>query len=175
MIEPLPIRAATPDDSIAYEHFMAGIFAENLDTLCPRIQNPSSDQVRAWMSTHTGETSVVLLATRDGQLLGTLNLSRFARPHLDHAVGLGLNVRADVRGQGIGRALLRAGLAWFASALAIERIELEVVSHNASAIHLYEEAGFMLEGRKLGAVRKGSRYLDLLVMGLHKNSQPHQE
>lgn len=165
----LVVRAASPDDSAIYETYMSSLFAEDLDTLVPRAQQPTSEQVRAWMSSHNGESSVVLLATGEQQLLGTLNFSRFPRPHIDHTVGLGLNVRADSRGKGIGRALLEAGMAWFDRAAAIERIELEVMSHNAPALHLYRAFGFAQEGRKVGAVKRGDRYLDLIVMGLRKN------
>lgn len=169
MSKSLTIRAASPDDSMAYETFMSNIFAENLDTLCPRVQQPTPEQVHTWMSSHTGESSVVLFATCEEQLLGTLILSRFARPNMDHTVGLGLNVRADSRGKGVGRALLKAGIAWFEQAAAIERIELEVMSHNASALHLYWTFGFAQEGRKIGAIKKGNQYLDLIVMGLRKH------
>ena len=175
MSEPFTIRAASPDDSLVYESYMSNLFAENLDTLCPRVQQPTPEQAYTWMSSHTGESSVVLLAICEEQLLGTLNLSRFDRPNMDHAVRFGLNVRADSRGKGIGRALLKAGIAWFEKAAVIERIELEVMSHNSSALHLYRTFGFAQEGRKIGAIKKGDQYLDLIVMGLRKNGQPYEQ
>lgn len=113
MPDSVMIRAASIEDSSAYESFMSAIFAENLDTLCPRAQNPSSEQVRSWMATHTGESSVVFLAIEARQLIGTANVSRFARPHLDHVAGLGLNVKLGYRGKGIGRSLRINALAWF--------------------------------------------------------------
>ena len=148
---------------------MSDLFAENLDTLCPRAQSPMPEQVRLFMASHTGENSVVFLAFQNEQLLGTVNLTRFARPHLNHAAGLGLNVKFGERGKGIGRALLNAALTWFEAALDLERIELEVTSNNRPAIHLYESFGFSHEGVKRGAVKKGDRYFDLHVMGLRKN------
>ena len=76
------IRAATIVDSSAYESFLSALFAENLDTLCPRTQGPTSEQVHSWMASHTGENSVVFLALRNDQLLGTINITRFSRPHM---------------------------------------------------------------------------------------------
>lgn len=163
------IRAATIVDSSAYESFLSALFAENLDTLCPRTQGPTSEQVHSWMASHTGENSVVFLALRNDQLLGTINITRFSRPHLDHTAGLGLNVKSGERGKGIGRALLNAALAWFESSPDIERIELEVTSNNRPAIHLYQTSGFSHEGVKHRAVKKDGQYLDLYVMGLCKN------
>lgn len=169
MPDSITIRAASIEDSSAYESFMSAIFAENLDTLCPRAHNPSSEQVRAWMATHIGESSVVFLALQAGQIIGTANVSRFARPHLDHVAGLGLNVKLGCRGKGIGRSLLATALAWFQSEPHLERLELEVTSNNLPAIHLYRSVGFASEGIKRGAVRKEGRYFDLHVMGLRKN------
>ena len=75
-----------------------------------------------------------------GQIIGTTNVSRFARQHLDDGAGLGLNVKLGYRGTGVGRSLLKAALAWFQSAPQLERLVLEVTSNNLPAIHLYRSA-----------------------------------
>ena len=159
---------ASASDAKLYQTFMAEIFAEDLDTLCPRAHTPTTDQVQSWVATHTGVSSVLFFAERQGDLVGTINLSRFSRPHIDHVVGLGLNVKLGERNKGVGKALLQAGLSWFETATTIERIELEVTNNNGPAIHLYEKFGFTCEGVKRKAVKKGSQYLDLHVMGLQK-------
>jgi RimJ/RimL family protein N-acetyltransferase len=169
MSDSVPIRHATVSDANLYEAFMADIFAEDLDTLCPRAHASNLDQVQSWIAAHTGESSVIFLAERQLKIVGSINLTRFMRPHTDHAVGLGLNVKLGERGKGIGKALLQAALSWFKTTHAIERIELEVTSNNGPAIHLYEAFGFTCEGVKRKAVKKGSQYLDLHVMGLLKN------
>ena len=157
-------RFATVADAQAYEDFMAAMFAENLDTLCPRVETPPLEQVERLLEKHNGDTSGVLLVECDGVLLGTANLFRLQRPHLNHAVMLGLNVKQGLRGQGIGRQLLQEAVAWFERTPALERLELDVVGINAPAIHLYESFGFVHEGVKRGAVKKGDRYLDLQTM-----------
>lgn len=60
-------------------------------------------------------------------------------------------------------------MAWFEQAAVIERIELEVMSQNASALHLYRTFGFSQDGRKVGAIMKGAQYHDLIVIRLRKN------
>jgi RimJ/RimL family protein N-acetyltransferase len=157
-------RFATVADAQAYEDFMAAMFAENLDTLCPRVETPTLEQVERLLEKHDGNASGVLLAECDGVLLGTANLLRLQRPHLNHTVMLGLNVKQGLRGQGIGRQLLQEAVAWFERTAALERMELDVVGINAPAIHLYESFGFVHEGIKRSAVKKGDRYLDLLTM-----------
>jgi L-phenylalanine/L-methionine N-acetyltransferase len=160
----LVFRFATAADAPAYEDFMAAMFAENLDTLCPRVETPTLEQVQRLLQKHNGETSGVLLAEHEGVLLGAANMFRLLRPHLNHTVMLGLNVKQGLRGQGIGRRLLQEAVTWFERTPALERLELDVVSINAPAIHLYESFGFVREGIKRAAVKKGGRYLDLHIM-----------
>ncbi len=50
-------------------------------------------------------------------------------------------VRSDVRGQGIGRLLVQAGLEW-AEAMGATQMLLEVEANNSVATHLYRNMGF---------------------------------
>ncbi|MDR1125585.1 MAG: ribosomal protein S18-alanine N-acetyltransferase [Deltaproteobacteria bacterium] len=56
-------------------------------------------------------------------------------------------VRADKRRQGLGQALLSTVLA-AADALGVKRAVLEVRESNLAAIHLYENLGFKLGGKR---------------------------
>ena len=56
-------------------------------------------------------------------------------------------VHPDWRGQGIGRALLEAGLAW-AEGSPLHKVGLAVFATNERALHLYTELGFREEGRR---------------------------
>lgn len=61
---------------------------------------------------------------------------------------LHINVAAAMRGQGIGRALIRACLARF-WAEGISGVHLHTTDHNRAACHLYERVGFrLLDARK---------------------------
>ena len=50
----------------------------------------------------------------------------------------------------------------------LNRVELEVLSSNSRAIHLYEKIGFEKEGIKKEAAYKKGFYVDVLFMGLLK-------
>lgn len=165
----LMIRKATVADSVEYEKLISEVFLEDLDTLCPRTKDPTILQVREWMSRHDGEDSVVLLAFRENELQGVLNISRFSRRNLSHSAGLGLNVRRHARGKGVGRRLLASAIDWYSRNDHIERLELEVVDGNLAAQHLYRAFGFVIEGIKKSAVRKECGYFDLHLMALKKN------
>lgn len=69
-------------------------------------------------------------------------------------------VRPDVRGQGIGASLVRAGLDW-ASAVGARRMLLEVHPDNAPAVALYRGLGFAAIATRRDYYGPG---LDALVM-----------
>lgn len=71
-------------------------------------------------------------------------------------------VRADRRGQGVGRRLLRAGIEWAAAAGA-ERMLLEVAVANVAARRLYERLGFAPIAKRRDYYGAG---LDAVVMSL---------
>jgi RimJ/RimL family protein N-acetyltransferase len=160
------IRLAIESDAEAYEAFLTAIFAEALDTLLPRSGVAKPEQVRKFVASHSGQLSALFLAEDRGQIVGTANLTRFGRPEVDHAIGLGLNVANSARGKGIGRSLLSHALQWATLSPQVERVELEVFANNAPAIHLYESFGFLREGVKRRAVKKRERYIDIYVYGL---------
>ncbi len=53
--------------------------------------------------------------------------------------------------------------------LNLQRIELEVLSRNESAIHLYEKVGFVREGKKRNAVFKKGRFEDMYYYSVLRN------
>ena len=57
-------------------------------------------------------------------------------------------VRADVHGQGIGRALIDAALAW-ARTRGAEAVEISVHAFNESALKAYAAAGFEMSVHRL--------------------------
>jgi RimJ/RimL family protein N-acetyltransferase len=82
-----------------------------------------------------------------------------------HVGRLGMGLRREWRGQGLGRGLMRACFL-LARAAAIEKVELEVFADNARALRLYNTLGFTQEGVKLRARKIEGRYQDLVEMAL---------
>jgi GNAT superfamily N-acetyltransferase len=72
---------------------------------------------------------------------------------------LGMLVRADRRGQGVGDALVRACVAW-ARGRGAREVVLHVFPHNAAAIALYRKHGFVDRGLVHAAYprRSGERW-----------------
>jgi len=77
-----------------------------------------------------------------------------------------MNVKRDLRGNGIGRRLLDIGIAWARNRPSIEKLILVVTSNNAHAIGLYTKCGFSIEGTEIRAIKRNGQYYDFIHMGL---------
>ena len=105
-----------------------------------------------------------LVACAEGEVVGHSGLHTPTNPRRRHVGSLGMAVRDDWHGQGVGSALLRAALELSDSWLNLTRLELEVYTDNVPAIRLYEKFGFVREGiHKQYAFRDGA-FVDAYAM-----------
>lgn len=78
----------------------------------------------------------------------------------------GMLLQADVRGRGLGRALLDEAIAW-ARGVGAHKLALQLWPGNEAAHRLYRRAGFVEEGRLRRHYRRRDGSLwDALIMGL---------
>jgi len=111
-----------------------------------------------------GSDDHLLVAVLDGEVVGAAGL-HLRRGKQRHSASVGIMVREELQGRGIGRALLTALLDLADNWLGLTRVQLEVMAENERAIRLYERLGFEREGLKRKAVFRGGRFQDMLVMG----------
>ncbi|MFN8376191.1 MAG: GNAT family N-acetyltransferase [Anaerolineae bacterium] len=102
----------------------------------------------------------------DGKIISVGNMSGSKRGSSRHVAALGISVLEGWRGQGVGTAMMRHMLAWARGTGIIKRIELDVFARNAGAIQLYEQLGFVTEGRKVKSYLKYGEYIDVVFMAL---------
>jgi RimJ/RimL family protein N-acetyltransferase len=107
--------------------------------------------------------AAVFVAEDAGKIVGRLSVARDPHPGSHHVADLGLMVVASHRRRGIGRALLRRAVEWAAEAR-VQKLELHVFPHNAPAIALYESFGFVREGYRRDHYRRGTGYVDAILM-----------
>ena len=84
----------------------------------------------------------------DERLVGAVSCERDPRAkvrHIGHIIGM--MVRSDAQGQGIGHALLDACVKEARAARGLVLLTLSVTASNASAVLLYERAGFRRYGQ----------------------------
>lgn len=113
------------------------------------------------------DNSVFLVAESGGQIIGALNLAqRGARRATRHTAVLGLSVRRAWRNRGVGRLLMARAVEWAKNTGIVSRVELFVFARNEVAIHLCQEFGFVIEGRRQKAIYRNAEYFDDLIMAL---------
>lgn len=108
----------------------------------------------------------------DNELVGQLGLeTNSKRPRRKHVGSLGMGVRDDWQGKGVGSALMQAAVDMADKWLNLTRIELEVYTDNEPAIRLYKKFGFEIEGTlKQHAFRDGV-YVDSYFMARLRNPE----
>src|SRR5262245_23926953 len=87
-----------------------------------------------------------LVACVEGEVVGNLGLHTVDRPRRRHVGDMGMMVRDDWQGKGVGSALMAAMVDLADNWLNLARIELTVYTDNAPAVALYQKYGFAIEG-----------------------------
>jgi L-phenylalanine/L-methionine N-acetyltransferase len=90
---------------------------------------------------------VACVGDEAGEVVGSLALITSPnRPRMRHIGSIGMAVRDDWQGRGVGSELVRAALDLADNWLNLTRMELTVYTDNAAGIALYEKFGFEIEG-----------------------------
>jgi ribosomal protein S18 acetylase RimI-like enzyme len=108
----------------------------------------------------------VLGAWRGRRLVGAIGCERETRlkvRHIGHVIGM--MVRPESRGRGIGAMLLESCIAE-ARRAGLEMLTLTVTAENEAAVRLYQRHRFIAYGTLERALKIGSRYHDKLHMAL---------
>src|SRR5450759_2115354 len=106
-----------------------------------------------------------LVACVDGEVVGQIGLETFPnRPRRRHAGGIGMMVRDDWQGKGVGTALMQAAVDLADKWLNLYRLELDVYTDNEPAIKLYKKFGFQVEGTRIGEAFRDGKYVDTFAM-----------
>ena len=110
-----------------------------------------------------------LVACVEGEVVGSLDLNTSpSRWRLRHVGSIGMAVRDDWQGKGVGTALMKATLDLADNWLNLTRIELRVYVDNAAAIALYEKFGFEVEGTHRSLAFRDGEYVDAFSMARRK-------
>ncbi len=154
------IRRAEPDDFAAVQAVYASPRAQ-VGTL--QLPFPSVELWRQRLQP-LEPNSHNLLACVGGEIVGHLGLYAATHPRRRHVAEIGMGVRDEWQGRGIGTALLRAALDMADRWLQLRRVELQVYADNAAAIALYRRNGFVEEGRHREYAYRDGAFVDALSM-----------
>jgi putative acetyltransferase len=155
------IRRASAADAEAFVE-MFGMPRVVWGTL--QLPYPSLDQWRKRLS-EPPDGLYSLVACVDNRVVGALSLRTFPQnPRRKHVAQLGMMVRDDWQGKGVGTALMRAAVDFADKWLNLTRIELEVYTDNEPALRLYEKFGFEIEGTLRQHAFRNGEYVDSYFM-----------
>jgi L-phenylalanine/L-methionine N-acetyltransferase len=157
----ITVRHAEPADYEALHRIMSGPKAA-----AGTLQLPLQP-VEVWRRrlAEPPEGLFMLVACVEGEVVGNLGLHTSPnRPRIRHAGSIGMAVRDDWQGRGVGTALLRTALDLADNWLNLSRVELTVYSDNAAGIALYEKFGFETEGTHRRYAFRGGEYVDAYSM-----------
>ncbi len=124
-----------PDDGLIGVRFRETRLPRSVRVASPRSLKPL---LETW-----SHLDALLVAVLDGQVVGFIAL--LCLPGTQNGRGLDLVVTPTYRRQGIGSALVLAGLQW-AQAVRCSTLTLEMQPRNLPAIHLAQKLGFVFSG-----------------------------
>lgn len=157
----ITIRRTEPDDYKALHQIFSGPKAV-WGTL--QTPFPSAEQWRKRLA-EPPEGLFSLVACVEQEVVGQLSLQTFpSRPRRRHAGQIGMAVRDDWQGRGVGSALMQAAVDLADKWLNLTRLELEVYVDNEPAIRLYEKFGFKIEGTLVDFGFREGQYVDTYFM-----------
>lgn len=157
----IAVRHAEPDDYEAIHRIFAGP-----KVVAGTLQLPMTPR-ETWRKRllQRPESLYSLVACMDGEeVVGSLGLETLTRPRMRHVGTIGMAVRDDWQGKGIGTALLEAALELADNWLGLTRLELTVFTDNKAGIALYEKFGFEVEGTHRRHAFRDGRFVDAYSM-----------
>jgi len=156
------IRPATPEDATAVQAIWLPIIRDTTATFSSLER--SVEDVAAFIADRQARGREVLVAERDGKVAGFATYDQFRGGNgyvhaMEHSIVLG----TDARGQGMGRALMKA-ICTHAAERGAHTMVAGISGENLSAVAFHAAIGFEHVGRLPQSGRKFGRWLDLVLM-----------
>ena len=158
---PIVIRRAELRDAEAIQATFAGpkVIAGTL-----QLPYPSAETWRKRLA-ESAVDDFMLVASIDGEVIGNLGLHPASKsPRRRHVGTVGMSVRDDRQGCGVGSALMQAAVGLADGWLNYQRLELWVYTDNLAALALYRKFGFAIEGTCRAHAFRAGRYVDVYAM-----------
>ncbi|MDW6019313.1 GNAT family N-acetyltransferase [Vibrio plantisponsor] len=154
------IRRAEPSDARAIKQIYE---CKNAYSSTLQLPHPS---LTLWekRTTDVPDNVFVYVALVDGEIVGNLGFEVCTSPRRRHVASLGMGVKDDVQGRGVGSALLATVIDLADNWLNLKRIELTVYSDNVRAINLYKKFGFAVEGESKAYAFRNGEYVSAYHM-----------
>ena len=157
----LTLRRAEPSD---YDAFRQTFEDESAYSGTLQLPFPSAEAWKKRLESN-GPDDYLLLALIDGKPVGNAGMHPAASsPRRAHARHVGMAVRAEHQGKGVGGALMAALVDLADNWLNVSRLELSVFTDNERAIALYRRHGFEVEGTHRAYALRAGTWADVYSM-----------
>jgi len=162
------IREAQKSDAAALIVYMQQVTAESecltlgsgeFDKTIEQEEEILEDYAKA-------QNKIFLVAQIDGEIISVSNIGASDKKRVRHCAGLGITVKKDFWGQGIGVHVMRELIDWSKNTGILRKINLKVLVHNERAIALYKKSGFEIEGTIRREMILNGEFVDAYMMGL---------
>ena len=117
------------------------------------------------ISTDRSRIDFLIFSKQIDKLVGEVVLSDISRNNRSASMRIAINNKEDF-GKGYGSEAIILALNYGFGMLNLHRIELEVLSFNERAIHVYEKIGFKREGVRRDGCYFNHQYYDLISMSI---------
>lgn len=114
---------------------------------------------------HQANSVLMVAQGSDGQIVGLCSIVGGHLWRTRHVGTLSVGVVRAWWRRGVGQALMQRTVAWAAENPLLEKVVLQVHASNTGARELYEQLGFVAEGRLTGEAKLGGGDDDLIPMG----------
>ena len=160
----MEVRLLTADDAPAFQALRLRALREHPDAFAASVEDAQQeplDQVARQLR-EGPPIKFALGAFAADTLVGLTHLARHTGAKLRHRARIGgMYVAPEVRGQGVGAALLDAAIAQAEALGGIEAMTLAVTVGNTAARGLYRAAGFVPFGVEPRFIRVDDHYYDI--------------
>jgi RimJ/RimL family protein N-acetyltransferase len=126
------------------------------------------EQAERWYRTrheHTDRLDLAIATVEGDTCIGEVVLHELDPDNRSCGFRISL-LGPEVFGRGYGTEATRLMLGHAFDTVGLHRVELEVFDLNPRARHVYEQVGFVEEGRRRDALRWDGEYHDAIVMGM---------
>ena len=160
--EEITLRPAEPDDAEGIIKALKSAAPERSYVLMEQF-GKDIEAEREYISKSSRNNNLLLVGvTGDNRITGILEAIQSdggQRPETAHALNIGLHLKEEFRGFGIGSSMLQYTEEW-AREHEFRQLETSVFTTNKRSLNLFRKAGFLNECTKVKRIRVGNEFVD---------------
>ena len=164
----LLIREAEVEDAAALVSFLNRVSVEtDFTSLDGDGILLTSEEMAIFLNKQASwDNQITLLAFLNDKIAGIVNITADQRKRVRHIGDLFIVIGKKYWNNGLGSLLLEEVVEWAQASGILRRLQLTVQTRNQGAVHLYQQHGFVIEGRQeRGAYIEEGEFIDVYLMG----------